>query len=390
LAAHERGEHETSLAGFERALERSPGYAVARFNAACAHSRLGRVDRARDEVRALLCADLPTFAPRVLADPDLEALRASADLAGFVDSLRARYEAAMREGVPLVAYREEPFDMAYGGPTTAQAGVWIHAERRFVPLGPSIRAGRGDAPIVAPLLDPERGRVVVVTTPGSAAEGPAAVPTRLRLYRAATGEALADARLPAEVIVTELGFVDDGVAIRTTGWRGAAVAARTFLLDDAGLRRAPAAEPQDYLRVGPLGWWHHQATSGFPLAAGARGPTTPSGLQIFARGARRQRAHHSAWVDRARDVAAVLAADWGDCGHPDRYTVDVVDLGTGRSVRQSNGRGQVHVMLGHDGALYLQRGDTLERFGDPRLPASETLPSGLGISSRPNDANPYC
>jgi hypothetical protein len=158
----------------------------------------------------------------------------------------------------------------------------------------------------------------------------------------------------------------------------------TYRLDASGLTRAPAAPTPTFVRVGPLAWWLRMQT---PLPSFVRSPTPVLG---GGRGTLRNAQHRWAWVDEARRLGVVLAADWGDCGAPDRYTLDVVDLAAGVSVRQERARGQVHVMLGRDGALYLQRGAELLRFADPRVDASEPLPAGLGLTSRPIDHNPYC
>ena len=95
LTAHERGDHAAALASFERALELAPDYENARFNEACALARLGRIDEAWERVQALACADLPSFAPRVLRDPDLEGVRAAHDVAAFVAAEARRYEGAI-------------------------------------------------------------------------------------------------------------------------------------------------------------------------------------------------------------------------------------------------------------------------------------------------------
>ncbi|MCB9612796.1 MAG: tetratricopeptide repeat protein [Sandaracinus sp.] len=396
LTAHERGDHTAALARFERALELAPDYENARFNAACALARLGRVDEAWERVRALACTDLPSFAPRALRDPDLEGVRAAHDVAAFVAAEAVHYEGAMREGVPLVAYREEPIvdpgNGAYGGAVTAQAGVWLHAEHRFVPLSPNLRVERGEAPTVAPLVDVARGQVVVVTTTGSSAEGPAPIPTRVRLFAAGTGDVLADARVGGEPLMTDVGVAADGIVVRVTGADSDHDdPPTTYRFDASGLRRVASAPATPlFVRVGPLGWWLRAETPSLSLPASARVPTTLAGVPIFARGSRRQRLHHSGWLDEARGLGVVLAADWGDCGAPDRYTLEVVDVAAGRSVREIEGRGQVHPMLGRDGALYLQVGDELRRFADPRVDVSEPLPAGLGITSRPIDSNPYC
>ncbi|MCU0675454.1 MAG: hypothetical protein MUE69_22000 [Myxococcota bacterium] len=387
--AHDRGDHVEALAGFVRASALTPSYDIARFNEACALAKLGRVDEAWGIVRTLLCVDLPSFAQRALHDPDLEAVRARHDVSGFVASVAGRYRETVRVGVPLVAYRAEPVPETggFGGPLTAQAGVWLHSEGRFVPLSPSVRVDSGDAPIVAPLLDLPREQVVVVTTPGSGAEGDVGITTRLRLFSVPTGELLAEARVPGEPVVTEVGWGAGGVTVRVVDAQSSVGSPpRVYRLDRSGLVPTAASPTPTFVRVGPIGWWLRTETS-TPRSSSR---ITLNGVPVFTHRSDDRRLHHGAWIDEARRVGLVLAADWGDCVAPDQYTLAVVDLAMGRVVREVRGRGQVHVMLGADGALYLQRGEELLRFADPRVDVSETLPSGLGITSRPIDVNPHC
>lgn len=137
--------YEGSLAAFERVAEAHPDYLFARFNVACALARLGRSEEAIAILRALLALDLPTFGPRLDADPDLASLSAApgwGELVSYRDGLRARYAAALVEGVPLIhatpteAIAAPSDDADARERRTYQAGVWLPGERRFVPMAP--------------------------------------------------------------------------------------------------------------------------------------------------------------------------------------------------------------------------------------------------------------
>lgn len=139
--------YEGSLVAFQRAVEAEPDYLAARFNAACALSRLGRADEAVAILRELLAIDLPSFAPRVDSDPDLGPLSgtpAFAALTAFRAELSAAYDEALAAGVPVVHVTPPETIPAAGEDAdahvrrTMQAGVWLEEERRFVPMAPRL------------------------------------------------------------------------------------------------------------------------------------------------------------------------------------------------------------------------------------------------------------
>lgn len=137
--------YQGSLVAFQRAVEAEPDYLAARFNVACALSRLGRADEAVAILRELLAIDLPTFAPRVDSDPDLGPLAGTAQFAALT-TLRAElalaYDDALARGVPVVHVtpREEipaaEDDVDAHVRRTMQAGVWL--DGRFVPMAPRL------------------------------------------------------------------------------------------------------------------------------------------------------------------------------------------------------------------------------------------------------------
>lgn len=208
LAVHQRGDFEASEAAFHAVLEASPGYALARFNHACALARLGRLDEARVSLEALLAEDLPTFGPRLEADPDLAALREGAHAASLA-STRARVEAAYRralaEGQIVTRVAEVPRALPREGRVarrTVRVGVWLAGERRFVPMGPRV-ARSADEPepsamvLATGALDRELGIVISLTGLGRWSEGDNYIDrTEVSVHRAVTGEELARRRDP--------------------------------------------------------------------------------------------------------------------------------------------------------------------------------------------------
>jgi len=164
MKAHRSGDFATSAQRFEQALAVSPDYALAEFNAACAHSRLGRIDQALTSMRELLRTDLAQFRARWLEDPDLEAARLSAAGIALTDelpALDAAYDDALQHGVFAFLYRPvavKPDSAASFHPlphTPLRIGVYDGRTRRFVALVPPVaRAYSG-------LIDRDSRRAVV-------------------------------------------------------------------------------------------------------------------------------------------------------------------------------------------------------------------------------------
>ncbi len=168
LAQHRAGDYSESAAGFARALEASPGYVWARYNLACAHSRLGQLTEARAGLEALLMEDLPTFRPRLLKDEDLQALRDSATGAELIDTrlpkISAAYAESLQRGAPAMTYRSQTESVgelsgegrSFRTPyTELRLGVYDDSIGRFVPMVPAVDQAYGG------VLNVERGRAIV-------------------------------------------------------------------------------------------------------------------------------------------------------------------------------------------------------------------------------------
>lgn len=144
LALHRAEDFAGSLAGFEAAIALAPDYLMARFNRACALSRLGRVDAAAEALRELLALDLTEFGPRLSTDDDLAALHASpafAPLTAAHDALVEAYAAAAASGVPVTLYELEETDAGASRvtiPRRYRAGVFLPDSQRVVLLTPSV------------------------------------------------------------------------------------------------------------------------------------------------------------------------------------------------------------------------------------------------------------
>jgi hypothetical protein len=133
------GDFAESLEGFTQAIHLSPGYAMARFNQACAHARLGHDDEAEALLMHLFEEDLPTFAYRFTEDEDLATLRDGAHgvrLRAQIETLLPRMQAAWSRGA--LAYVHAPYPTEPGARSVLglTMGVIDPVTNRFIPIAP--------------------------------------------------------------------------------------------------------------------------------------------------------------------------------------------------------------------------------------------------------------
>jgi len=401
LAHHAAGRYTESEAGFRAAMEASPDYRSARFNHACALARLGRVAEAWSELEGLLCADLPSFAPRLRTDPDLASVRAEHEVDAVIASIAARYRDVARAGTPLVAFEHGPeLDQDQGVWGTAweesQAGVWLDAAGVFVPMGPrhhvsGVRQGENEAlPLPATRYDPATGHVMSVLARGNLSEGGGLTcALELRLTEGATGSA----------IVTQTRRAPDVTDVRA--WPEASGLVVSWL--DANEQpfavqatadgvRTTQVEPRavDHVSIGNVSWQPVELRS--QPAPGSR-LTLESGTAL-------ELGRAPSWGERrvvfARDasVVFVVTSRHGDCGSRDRFLVERLVVETGQRVELWAGEDAYPILEeGADGALYIQAGDETRRFPDLGATGAaghRTLRPGLGLTSSAHDVNPYC
>ncbi|UJR87240.1 MULTISPECIES: hypothetical protein [Sandaracinus] len=179
LRARERGEHDVSERALAEIVAAQPLWALARFEHACALALLGRNDEAAAELESAVLRDLPEIAPRLERDADLAALRASQEWGRVERALaaaRADWEGALIQGAIVVHETVDTRDEGgwkHAIRRTAQPGVWLHDEQRFVPMGPRVSAESNDPVnvLATSILDRERRVVVTATGLGVGEEG---------------------------------------------------------------------------------------------------------------------------------------------------------------------------------------------------------------------------
>jgi hypothetical protein len=390
LEVHQAGRYEESERAFREVVAGSPGYAMARFNHACALARLERVTEAWAELGPLLCADLPTFAERLAKDDDLRALRDDPRTGPALAELSARYLEAARGGTPLVAY-------AYGPPNarvgrrweSSQAGSYLHGQRRFLPMGPNVReAGRrsGDDGIglVATTYDAARRRVLIVSAGGNDAEGGAPLErVRIRVLDAPLATTVVDQRIGRQMFAVDAALVEDGsvVVFRDEG------PGPTLEATARGIAVTRRALGVPYLSLQQASWFLETVAPEVRYVAGEL--RTPSARIPVGR-AHRRFATHRVVVDEAAKVAYVVSGTYGDCEAPDRHVIDRVDLQAATAIELAAGEGEPQVAIGTDGAFYLQVREVVRRYASSSATTFETLRSGLGLTSLPIHGNPGC
>lgn len=396
LAAHGRGDYAASEAGFAAALAEAPSYRSARFNHVCALSRLGRLEDARAELIPLLCEDLPSFSERVRSDPDLAAIQ-SAALDRDLDTIADQYRAAMTSGTPLTLFTHGP-ERSEGGGTDweeSQAGLYLPAEHRFVPMGPRLRergvagaSGFGGYALNATRYDPERRRVLAILARGSDAEGGSLLgPVEARIYDAPTGAVLMSQHFSVNGMEIQGRLDDEGAILGFSDFDDDSITYRLALRATGVTRSRAPLESTGVLAATGVTWGYVQT---LPLPAHPAELTLPDGRSVSL---------GRAPIDEERavvtssdpDVIWIITGEHGDCGVRDHYRVEHMVLSTGaRTEVQAGVDGYVEIEEGSDGALYLQVHDTLWRFPDRGRGPGEQLWPGLGITSMANDFNPYC
>jgi hypothetical protein len=401
LRVHGPEHYEESERGFAAAIALAPNYRGARFNHACALSRLNRLDEAWSELMPLLCEDLPTYGPRLAEDEDLAALR-EREGSHIAETLRAmadRYRVAAGTGTPLTAFEHGPARADDVGTEweESQAGVYLPAEHRFLPMGPRLRerglaepsSGTGGYALNATRYFPERARVLAILARGSDAEGgPELGPVEVRLYEAATGNPLFTHRFSA-VAAWVTGSLENENAV-VVGYEDLDDQTHFRIdIDGTGGRRTRGATPATgVLSAGGVTWEYVQSAR-LPAEREASSTLELEDGRVVTLG---PAPRGGRWVRTTsqRDVVLVVTERRGECEVRDRHEVERMVLSTGERTVVHAGDGYAIIEEGTDGALYIQVGDDLHRFPNLGSGTGEVLWPGLGITSMANDFNPNC
>ncbi len=374
---HEDGNWAGSRAAFAEAVRELPEYDLARYNLACAYSRVGQLEQALETLTDVLVRDLPRFRRRAREDQDLQRLRSSAlreELDWRVDRIAQAWERALRGGVSAVAWRRlTRTRIAQAQDSQGQLlrpGVWVDEIRRFLPameLYEGVHAG---------YVDTVHEQAIVVTAERTADAPPLFASAHLYVVPLVpVGDDPHDTTLTYDKLGTiEVHAVPSGARFRMNHYKTA-----WQVLDAAGVTRDQQATPsRPVMFVTPDG---ALLTSPIPEGMGVknRTVTTPGGHAIRVQSVQ-SISNYRSLVLNGDGTQAVLVGVRAKCSKdgPDlRHAVDRLDLAQRRAVPLSQGEGPAAAAFGPDGALYVQVEDRTRRYGDPRSERFETLPEGV-------------
>lgn len=158
LRVHREGDYTASKEALLGLVTKSPSNSRARYNLACALSRLGEVAEAAKHYEILLQEDMPHYRGRLSEDKDLEAVRNSPAnykvLTTLSKELESKWQQESRDALPMIYWRG-----GLGGKEggSLRAGVWNPDSQRFLPLGRDIRGSIGA------LVDLPNRKVLTIT-----------------------------------------------------------------------------------------------------------------------------------------------------------------------------------------------------------------------------------
>ncbi|MFK8001276.1 MAG: tetratricopeptide repeat protein [Polyangiales bacterium] len=389
LAMHRRGEFAEAASAFAALAAEAPAYGSARFNLACAQTKLGQLEEAKATLAQLFCEDLPTNLPRALGDEDLEPLRA--DLAALGSDMVERYRDASAGAVPILAFGQTGFGdglPAEGDPETlllwSQPGFWT--DQRFVPAGPrqqSRRSGYESTPMFPSFIAEDR--VVQVQTISSNAEGDFLPPLRVVERSLFDGVVRSDERFDEsqdEYYGVFIGVHEGQTYVRFDP-RHDFLPHRTLNL---ATRRVMPNPPMHSARI-EFGMSHWRTVDVPAELTLRRGKLRVGERSIDLDSAHRRMFGKHLIADSG--VALLLSSSTGDCGYPDRFLIETVDLETGATLWKESGEGQRLVRF-QNGRLWVQTNDALFMCEDPRQNVCTELPAGFGLSSLFLAFNPMC
>lgn len=386
---HVKGDWAGSRPHFQEAISIVSEYDLARYNLACALSRLDELDEALEQLTYVLVRDLPRFKRAALKDQDLGNLRRSAqgrELERRIKLLEEVWSEAMEAGTPAIAWRERSTTMiseAQGKQgQLVRPGVWLHGTRRFVPAMEIVEGA------FAGLVDVERQQAMIVVATPTVDLPPLFEAVQVLVTPLSpSGEAPRKADLVMDNLGTiEIHAVDNGVRVRGNStkshWRelraSGLVRSETQYIPDRPVLRMT---PDGSLLVGyhPPGWSHK-----------GRSVFGPGGREYVLQSGHAVATQHSLVFngDQSHAVMVAVRVRCTDEGPVLRHWIDRIDLRGGSTEGLANTEGPAAAVYGRDGALYLQIGTETIRYATPTATRYETLPDGVMLA--PPMQKPTC
>lgn len=417
LAHHRLGQFEKARAKFQAAIDNSPDHDMARYNLACALSRIGETEAAMQHLVLLLERDPQRFIPRLAEDADLGPFRDSEfgpKVQALVDAAKRALDQARASGLPAMMYRSSPWEPGdsgnkwRGGPADHAVGVYLHASKRFVPL-----AHGGDHG----MFDPARRVVQLVD--GTHCDGEVDLTYRtLSIERVSLDAEVQPATFDVEASAPKLSgdrssmkglgrcAFADRVSVRSAGDGATWIevewprverdpSRRWFVLGVDGAARVAGAEVPpssatlDVVLEGAAIW--SPPPEGHRLSGDRYRPPgaeTDVVLRRTHRGARWQSLIVS--PDGAFAFVVSIRHELRDEDGVLRHAIVRVSLADRALTEWSEGVGTAAVSIGVDGAVYVETQGKVQRWASAAEPAAagETLMPGLHIA--PYLEPPWC
>lgn len=228
LKLHRKGQYEKAVKGFTKVLELSKGlggFPGARYNLACALAKLDRFEESTRHLKLLLRRDLPRFGRRIDEDEDLVDLRRSKIWPSILSHrtlMQKRWQEAMARGVAVVSNWKVDERWEQGDQITnyAQAGIYDHEWKRFVPMAPPVRMKTDflSTSLLGAYFDRHEKQVVTIQAIGANADDFHICNLVIKIFRAGTGEILLTHKVPKTYIPSfDLAAFSDRIAYRD-GW----------------------------------------------------------------------------------------------------------------------------------------------------------------------------
>jgi len=379
LQAHAKGDWAGSMPYFKEAVDIVTEYDLARYNLACAYSRMGDVDNALAELTYVLVRDLPRFKVFAHEDQDLGNLRRSPlgkELESRIDKLEEVWEQAMKIGAPTIAWRDKgATDVGLMQGEQGQLmrpGVWLHEQKRFVPATQLVENA------FAAMVDVERQQAMLVVASPTVDTPPLLEGSVVYVAPLTpSGEDPRHANITQDNLGTiEVYAIDNGVRVRTNTVKSAWRELRAM-----GLVRSDDQSPSDrpVLRVTPDG---SLMTANMPAGWSHKNRSLygPGNTEIQLQSGHSVANFHTMQIQDGGQWAVIVSVQAKcvkDEGPMLRHWVDRVDLSANRAEGLSRDEGSAAAVFGRDGALYLQVGDRTIRYATPGAASFETLPRGV-------------
>jgi hypothetical protein len=413
LRLHGAHDYEGARAAFAEAIAAQPEHDLARFNLACALSRLGRHADASAELIEVLTRDPVRFRGRARDDADLEPLRGSPEwkaVKAHLARVAVALDRVVANGVPSMFFDHTRPEAGIGVPQRGGTkdlvlGSYLHESARFVAFSHGGVAG---------YVDTARRRVVRIDSTIWAGASHS-------MWRS------------SKISVRSFEPGNDFVAVADLDTDGPPALGKPDLMnsgDNTGFEISMILVPSDEGAWLDLEWHTHAD----PYSKRSKLELTPTGLRrttrdVPERGARIALTYEGAVIydppppghrvdrreyhlpDRAAPVelgrghargrwqSVVLTGDGrfaivtsveqregpqrgdGTQGQGSlRHAVDRVDLASGEVRSLAEGRGTARTVIAPDDAVYVQGGDEVRRWPRADAPEPEAVTEGLRLA----------